>query len=134
MLKQLLDVSKPHYDLSLNGLSDILICSNHNNANVGITGYLFCSDGMLFQILEGKGCNVDYLFNQKIMHDERHSSIQPLSYDFIKKRSFPNWRMGFDDRISSFKQVYTMCSNYNVSGLDQLSHHYATVYEKNNQS
>ena len=129
MLKQLLYVSTPDYDLSLNGLSDILVSSNKNNANVDITGYLFCSDGLLFQVLEGPDLNVDHLFTYKISVDKRHSNITNLSESLIEKRSFPNWRMGFDDRLDSFKKIYDTCKEYKVVGLDNLANHYMSVYK-----
>lgn len=83
-------------------LIDILKVARTHNKEHGITGVMLYSEGCFLQLLEGKQKEVCTLFYNHISLDSRHSNVITLFQNYVSKRHFPNWNMGFygDDNDS----------------------------------
>jgi hypothetical protein len=91
---QLLYLSSARPALTEEALLEILSESQQRNAARGITGLLLHSDGSLIQVIEGAERDVEALFS-KIERDPRHHKVTVLFRKFVKKRDFPEYKMGF---------------------------------------
>lgn len=85
---------------SLPHLRDILLHSQHYNAEHNITGLLLCSEGHFVQLLEGAEADVQALFTL-IKTDRRHKQIQMVSQGAVRQRHFAQWNMGFGQVAAS---------------------------------
>ena len=75
-------------------VEDLLVTSQDNNSDAGITGVLCVCDGHIFmQLLEGGRDEVNRLYS-RVIHDTRHTDVTLLEYSEIAERGFTNWRMG----------------------------------------
>lgn len=83
-------------------IARILESSRSRNAQVGITGALFFSDGLFAQVLEGPAAHVDGTF-ERIRADPRHCSVVRVEWQAIEVRSFADWAMSYvgDDLITA---------------------------------
>ena len=68
--------------------------SQINNRNLGITGILLYFNGSVIEVLEGPEESVKALYDV-IRRDPRHTLLIKLYQGFVKKRSFPDWLMGY---------------------------------------
>lgn len=91
---------------------NILLHSERNNEDLGITGTLLASEHHFLQVIEGKFEQVNKLF-MTIVQDTRHHNIQLISFDLIDSRLFAGWGMKglglFDvnaDQAAQLKQKY----------------------------
>jgi len=67
--------------------------SVENNKRDGITGVLFCFNGIFYQILEGDEDKVSECYN-RILKDSRHTNIFCLEIEEnIKERIYEGWHM-----------------------------------------
>ena len=73
-------------------LRDIIVASEKNNTEDGITGMLIYYDGTFFQMLEGEKDKVIDSY-EKIQDDTRHSAVIKLFEGETSKRHFPDWKM-----------------------------------------
>ncbi len=73
-------------------LSDIVIRSQINNLEFGITGLLFYHNGRFVQVLEGERDSLEGLMSI-LEKDKRHENIQRIIDEPIKKRAFKEWSM-----------------------------------------
>ena len=94
-LIELVYVSKAGKRLNQDELEGILSKARKNNTDTDITGLLLYDGyGTFIQVLEGPEPAVENLF-EKIQLDSRHTNINRIGCHHIKKRSFPDWKMGF---------------------------------------
>ncbi len=94
MLVRLIYASRSAGPITDQVIEDVLITSQDNNSNAGITGVLCVCDGNIFmQALEGGRDEVNRLYG-RVIHDTRHTDVMLLEYAEIAERSFTNWRMG----------------------------------------
>lgn len=75
-------------------LQAILLSSQKNNAELGISGVLCYDPTFFMQCLEGPRDAVNEIYS-RITKDERHKNITLLEYEETEKRLFENWTMGF---------------------------------------
>lgn len=80
-------------DFSKEELFNLLETSRENNEKLDVTGMLLYHQGSFFQVLEGKKCVVESLFN-KIAKDKRHDMVLKLIVEPIEFRDFEGWTMG----------------------------------------
>ena len=73
-------------------LADIVIRSETNNLEFGITGLLFYHHGRFIQVLEGERDSLEGLMSI-LENDDRHENIQRIVDEPIKKRAFQEWSM-----------------------------------------
>jgi PAS domain S-box-containing protein len=82
-------------NFSESDLIDILkVARKHNQAH-GITGVMLYNAGYFLQMLEGNQKEVTDLFYNHICLDKRHDNVITLFQNYVPKRQFPNWNMGF---------------------------------------
>jgi hypothetical protein len=75
-------------------LLDLLAACRKNNERLNVTGLLLHRSDAFFQILEGPEASVREIFDL-ICTDPRHRNPEVLLDEPIRKRQFPDWRMGF---------------------------------------
>ncbi len=90
----LIYLSSAVQEMSEAELLDLLHQSEHNNAEVGITGLLLYREGNFLQVLEGEPEQVHALY-ERICRDPRHKGILKVSERPINEREFSAWQMGF---------------------------------------
>jgi hypothetical protein len=66
-----------------------------NNLKRNITGLLLHYQGSFIEIIEGRKKLINWLFENKILHDPRHYGVIKLISGYADNRSFPDWSMGF---------------------------------------
>ncbi len=93
-LYQLIYVSTATKDMSENDLLELLTQSRYNNEKLGITGLLLYLDGHFLQVLEGSAFNVKGVF-RNIQQDSRNTDVSVTFTQYIDKREFGDWNMGF---------------------------------------
>ena len=93
MLVRLMYVSRAVPAVDQDELLAILRKSKANNPSEGVTGVLCFSEGTFLQVLEGGRSAVNRLYN-RIASDNRHTSVELLSYEEIGERRFSGWSMG----------------------------------------
>ena len=75
-------------------LEELLETSRKNNKEKNLTGLLIVKGRTFLQCLEGEKKDVEEVFN-KILKDDRHTSIIDLIEEDISSRMFPTWDMGY---------------------------------------
>lgn len=81
---------KDKADLDL--VNSILVSSTRNNPDNDITGVLVATETHFLQVLEGAFDTVNATF-QRITRDERHDTVQIISFTAINERQFADWAM-----------------------------------------
>lgn len=82
----------------------ILAKSRSNNRKRGLVGVLYFGDGCFFQCLEGKGNEVDALY-EILLKDKRHKDLKVLSRKTITRPSFSEWSMKYIALDTEIKQL-----------------------------
>nr|WP_320120320.1 BLUF domain-containing protein [uncultured Marinifilum sp.] len=93
-LIQIVYVSCSRNKLSESELDDILSEIRPKNRKNSITGLLLYNDEIFIQVLEGKSEIINDLY-ERLKKDDRHINIVLILKENIKKRSFPDWSMGY---------------------------------------
>jgi hypothetical protein len=94
MLVRLIYASRSTGPITDQVVEDVLLKSQDNNSNSGITGVLcVCGENIFMQVLEGGRDEVNRLYG-RVIHDTRHADVTLLEYSEIAERGFTNWRMG----------------------------------------
>ena len=83
-----------------NDLEQILTASRRNNAAVGVTGALMYHRNCFAQVLEGTHDAISTVF-ERIQCDERHSRIELLSFEPVKRRRFADWSMAYTGPVDT---------------------------------
>ena len=97
-LKHVIYVSRPtHFDHMI--LDNILITSQSNNLEAGVTGNLICHSDLFLQMLEGPSGAVKRLY-ERILADDRHTDIVKLRDEKSELKLFPSWAMRNDSHQS----------------------------------
>lgn len=102
-LHQIIYISTAQPVLTEGVLLELLSKSQTRNAAREITGLLLHSDGNIIQIIEGPEYATQKLY-QKIALDDRHRGVTLISSKTIKKRDFPQFKMGFKRATSQSLQ------------------------------
>jgi hypothetical protein len=58
------------------------------------------------QLMEGEGSRVDFVFENRIKRDKRHTNITLLLRRTVELRNFSDWSMGFID--TSERDVHSL--------------------------
>ena len=82
--------------ISNEALSALMGLAARNNQRDEITGLLLLSGDHFLQVLEGDSKKVNQLFG-KIVRDERHHSVELISFESIGTSYFPDWSMRLVD-------------------------------------
>ena len=80
--------------MSQDELAAILMESQKNNRELGITGMLMYSQGTYIQALEGDEKAVKDVYDI-IQKDDRHKNVIELASGPLEERVFPEWSMAF---------------------------------------
>jgi RecJ-like exonuclease len=86
--------SREKHQFSNQDIIEMVKKAQDKNKTLEITGMLLYENGSFFQILEGTEDVVEDLF-KKISEDERHTNIVEVISEYIHKRSFEEWSMGY---------------------------------------
>lgn len=82
--------------LKANNLRSMVNDASNYNRRQGLTGLLLLSNGCFLQVLEGIPSFVNETFT-KIVKDDRHHTIELISYEEIVKSEFSEWGMKLVD-------------------------------------
>lgn len=82
--------------MSTEEILDLLKVSKEKNEHKNITGMLLYRDRYFIQALEGEEADVIALY-EKIKEDKRHRNVVQIDKEYIEKRSFGEWSMGFSN-------------------------------------
>lgn len=69
-----------------------------------MTGLLLHADGAFLQVLEGPAAAVDELY-ARLASDSRHEHVATVSRRAITERTFPTWRMGYEEPLASMRSA-----------------------------
>ena len=124
-MHQLLYRSRATKTFADQDLQLILDAARRNNPALGVTGLLLFSEGIFYQILEGRRKDVMYLFD-KIFTDPRHNNIWLLKQQDVETRDFADWSMGFErrDHLTELPSAFFELSKDN---LDERSANVAST-------
>jgi len=82
-------------------------------------------EGRFMQVLEGTEHDVEEIF-QKIERDNRHHQVMVLKKDFIDKRYFETWEMGFEsvdvENWQNVKGFFPIDDNFLKKDIFKNSH------------
>ena len=93
-LLQLSYASRPFgFDSAM--LAGILIDARRCNSRDGITGALICREDLYLQLLEGPEAAVEAAY-RRILRDDRHIEVRPLTRRRVADRLFGAWAMRDD--------------------------------------
>jgi hypothetical protein len=87
-------MSTANPELTEDVLLEILLDAQNRNASNSITGLLLHSDGNIIQVIEGREDKVNSLY-KNIANNSLHRGVTLIVSEPIKKRDFPEFRMGF---------------------------------------
>lgn len=93
-MKHIIYLSSATELLSDEEINSLLKTSRENNKKNNITGLLLYCDGNFLQVLEGENDAIDSIFSV-ISNDSRHKNIIVVANEYIEKRSFDEWKMGY---------------------------------------
>jgi hypothetical protein len=96
-LQQLIWVSAAVCPFSRDDLQRLLERGRTRNQARGITGILLYHKESFLQLMEGPSAEVEYVFENRIQKDPRHTDVTVLLSRTVAERSFPDWSMGFID-------------------------------------
>ena len=103
-LVQLLYFSRASREMSLADLKSVLESARKNNTNLEVSGML-CYDRRYFlQALEGQRDVVNELYLD-IADDPRHDEVTIISYRYVEKLSFQQWKMGYASSSAEFNKL-----------------------------
>jgi len=94
-VQQLIWVSAAVRPFTPDELEQLLTRSRASNEVRGITGLLLYHQGSFLQLMEGPPEDVDYVFENRILRDRRHTEVTVLLRRLVPDRNFPDWSMGF---------------------------------------
>jgi hypothetical protein len=94
-VEQLIWVSAAVRPFSPEELEHLLLGSRAANQARGITGLLLYHKESFLQLMEGSSEQVEFVFENRIQRDSRHTDITVLLRRAVAERSFPDWSMGF---------------------------------------
>ncbi|WP_063339526.1 MULTISPECIES: BLUF domain-containing protein [unclassified Marinomonas] len=89
---ELLYTSVSPEGLSEEGLLEIQLEAQRNNASKNITGMLVYYDREIMQLIEGEQEAIESLY-EKIRNDPRHMLVEIFYSGQIKERAFKDWSM-----------------------------------------
>ncbi|WP_200460741.1 BLUF domain-containing protein [Acinetobacter sp. S40] len=87
-------------------LMNILTESIKFNSLNDITGVLYYGHGYFLQYIEGKKTNIDQLFYNTIVKDQRHTHCEILYYAELEKPMFEKWSMKFAPLNQKIKDFF----------------------------
>ena len=103
-------------------IAAVLLKSRANNRRDGITGALLYHRDRFVQIIEGPDEVVRARF-EVISADPRHRSVQIMEEGPIFERRFPEWTMGFREKVSvSATQLAGYENFFGRRGAERLKH------------
>lgn len=101
---RLLYFSRATRDMTLSDMKDILTAARTNNTELGICGMLCYSNRYFLQALEGDRKEVCELYLH-IADDPRHDELEMISFEYIDKPIFTDWKMGYASSSPLFDKL-----------------------------
>jgi hypothetical protein len=104
VIRQIVWVSAAVKPFSTDALLRLLERSRTSNAGRDITGLLLYHEGSFLQFMEGPAEEVEWVFENRIKRDHRHTDITLLYSRDAETRALPDFSMGFintSDRLLS---------------------------------
>lgn len=90
--------------MTLSDMKDILTAARTNNTELGICGMLCYSNRYFLQALEGDRKEVCELYLH-IADDPRHDELEMISFEYIDKPIFNDWKMGYASSSPLFDKL-----------------------------
>lgn len=78
-------------------MAKIVSLSRSNNARLGLTGALACTQNHFAQLLEGPNADLDDLMH-RIEQDDRHFDLTILKVEPLSRRRLPDWSLAYYGR------------------------------------
>ncbi|WCN13250.1 blue light sensor protein [Marinomonas mediterranea] len=95
-------------------IKHILSSAQRNNAKQHVTGMLSFNRKYFLQCLEGAREHVNEIYH-RIARDPRHHRLEVLDYQYVNKRSFSEWHMGYLQDTHTLSELF-----YKYSPSDQF--------------
>lgn len=92
MLVRLIYKSRLKESVSWTDIVSIASHARSKNESLDITGMLIMNGAHVLQVLEGDTAAVNGLYN-RILADDRHDSVQLVSFGELGQRQFGRWKM-----------------------------------------
>lgn len=105
MLAQVIYVSRACDPMGAASDKDILDEARTRNARLDLTGFLFRTRSCFVQLLEGPVEAIETVMNL-IRADDRHHDIHEWPVNPVEERSFPDFRMGYDDVLMEREEAF----------------------------
>lgn len=103
-LIELVYLSTATRTLGVTELRELLGKARRRNREIDVTGLLIHADGAFLQVLEGPAMAVDALY-ERIGSDPRHEHVATATRRAISERTFPTWRMGYEEPLASMRSA-----------------------------
>lgn len=111
--------------MSERSLEQLLTKSRENNKANNISGMLIYDDGSFIQVIEGSEKDLNLLL-AKLYKDTRHKNFVEMNREYIEKRDFAEWSMGFrhskDLNEEAFTSILQLSSNERLNKLMAIFH------------
>lgn len=106
-------------------LEQLLSQSQENNKANNISGLLIYDDGSFIQVIEGSEKDLTNLL-AKLYKDPRHKNFYEMNREYIEKRDFSEWSMGFrnskDLKEEAFTSIMQLSGNERLNKLMAIFH------------
>jgi len=115
-------VSNACADLNNDELVQMIREAHHRNTADRISSILVHQDGQFLQVIEGPKNRVVKLLD-KICQDPRHSDINIFFENFISRRNYPGWGMGYlssESEAQLNENIFQLL--HNAHSLDQITY------------
>lgn len=104
----ILYISSMHHEYSKSELNDLLTIFRESNQKHNVTGLMLYHDKNIIQYIEGDDQDINVLYSN-INRDKRHKYIITLFKQYVTKRKFPDWKLGYqtcdkDNFINFYKE------------------------------
>ena len=127
MIYRIIYLSSATKLLSNNELKNLLSNSKTKNITNEITGLLLYIDGDFLQVIEGNKKDVLNLF-ELIKTDNRNRFVIPVFSDFVEKRQFPDWSMGFSQLTYNELKKNVEFENISKASLSNIDDKVAIIF------
>lgn len=94
MLYRIVYISTAAANFQLRSMPKLLKDARDRNFKSALSGLLIFVDGSFMQVLEGTQENVQDCYG-RITRDPRHSNLQVIFSEPIRRRAFPGWSMAW---------------------------------------
>ncbi|WP_158541225.1 BLUF domain-containing protein [Marinomonas piezotolerans] len=119
-LVRLVYVSRATKLFQPSSIKSLLATARRNNQNHQVTGLLCFNQHCFLQCLEGPRDKVNETFH-RILSDPRHSHVEIVHFEYIEKREYVQWNMGYLQDNASIRALIQKHSQQEVFNPYELS-------------